>query len=700
MGAVNFSLDIELVKMLKKHLPLNIFVETGTFKGDTLDKVKNIFKEIYSVELSKEYYEESLSRFDKNKNIHLYLNSSEKFLKELRPNLKNQSVLYWLDAHWCVADKTAGEKSQCPLLEELKSIHTLNQKSVIIIDDARLFISTPPKPHEISQWPDFDSVLNSLKKCSSLHQILILSDTILFYPPQIKKLVYEYAHSYSLDLLSVFDKSRDYEILLKQLNEKDIEISSLSRVLQEREEVILMLDNGIKEKESIISAKTGEISRKEEQIIGTDAKFKEKEKEIILLKDKLEESENKIESLDKLLKENEKIILFMNTEVIEEGKTIFTLSRDLVSKEEIISDLSEQLFQKEKEITRLSNGLTILKKRLSTPLWGIITLFQHHFPSIWEFIYNKVEDYKRKRKIKILPNHRKLKFFEPRLGKLYHHSPKPLKIPKSYFRNKTSSDKLKISIVTPSYNQGHYIKKTIESVLSQGYGNYEYIIQDNCSNDSTNSVLGDINESKLKFIIEKDSGQANAINRGFSKCSGDVMAWINSDDVYLPGTFDYIINYFYKHPEVDVVYGHRVLIDDNGNETGRWILPPHNKKALYYADFIPQETLFWRRNVWEKIGGKLDESYSFALDWDLLLRFQEAGAKIARLPRFLAAFRIHSLQKTSAQISSLGEEEMFRIRKKYLNKEVDYQEIRKNILYYLIYSEFLNKFYSIKLIRY
>ena len=135
------------------------------------------------------------------------------------------------------------------------------------------------------------------------------------------------------------------------------------------------------------------------------------------------------------------------------------------------------------------------------------------------------------------------------------------------------------------------------------------------------------------------------------------MAWINSDDFYLPGTFAFVADFFARHPEVDVIYGHRLLVDETSREIGRWFLPKHNDEVLRLNDFVPQETMFWRRRIWNKVGG-LDPSFQFAMDWDLLLRFEEAGAQIVRVPYFLACFRIHSAQKTSSSLHNTGQREI------------------------------------------
>jgi hypothetical protein len=145
-----------------------------------------------------------------------------------------------------------------------------------------------------------------------------------------------------------------------------------------------------------------------------------------------------------------------------------------------------------------------------------------------------------------------------------------------------------------------------------------------------------------------------------------------------------VAEYFARHPAVDVIYGHRILIDEEDRQIGRWVLPAHSDKVLSWADFVPQETLFWRRRIWVKAGGKVDESFRFAMDWDLLLRFREAGARFERVPRFLGAFRIHGRQKTSSAIGDVGMQEMDRLRERVLGRVPGHGEIRKALAPYLV----------------
>lgn len=289
---------------------------------------------------------------------------------------------------------------------------------------------------------------------------------------------------------------------------------------------------------------------------------------------------------------------------------------------------------------------------------------------------------------------------KPKLGQLYQYSPRIMHIPFHYHRLPKITKWPSISLVTPAFRHGDFIETTIKSILDQQYPCLEYVIKDGGSTDNTINILHSYEDKLTYWESTKDTGQSNAINVGFTHTSGDIMAYLNSDDLLLPGSLHYVAHYFENHPEVDLVYGHRILIDENNLEIGRWVIPPHQDKVLPWADYIPQETLFWRRELWEKVGGKIDESFQFAMDWDLLLRFKKIGAKFVRLPRFLGAFRIHPSQKTSAAISDIGVKEMQRLRERELGKEVTYQEINQNIQQYLRIHQCLHVLYTMNLIRY
>lgn len=252
----------------------------------------------------------------------------------------------------------------------------------------------------------------------------------------------------------------------------------------------------------------------------------------------------------------------------------------------------------------------------------------------------------------------------------------------------------KLSIVTPSYQQARYLGQTMRSVLDEQPGsNCQYVVQDGGSTDGSADLIKQQAARLHAWTSAPDQGQADAIAQGFAQTSGgpdDVMGWINSDDYYLPGALAYVCGYFAQHPEVDVVYGHRIVVDESSREIARWFLPQHDPEVLRLNDFVPQETLFWRRRVWNKVGG-LDTSFHFAIDWDLLLRLQAIGANIVRIPYFLACFRSHAAQKTSAVMHSTGQQEITLLRERTHGRAFPAHEIENHplLISYLRRSAFI-----------
>ena len=228
------------------------------------------------------------------------------------------------------------------------------------------------------------------------------------------------------------------------------------------------------------------------------------------------------------------------------------------------------------------------------------------------------------------------------------------------------------------------------------YPSLEYVVQDGGSTDETRSILERYSSHLHYWESAADAGQAQAINRGFAHTSGEIMAWLNSDDILLPGSLQFVGSFFSKHPEVDAIYGHRLLIDSNDAEVGRWVLPPHQNNVLVWADYVPQESLFWRRRVWDRVGAALDESFDFAMDWDLLLRFRRTGVRFVRVPRFLAAFRVHPQQKTSAQFLNVGRKEMDLLRAREHGRSVSEDEIDRHVGPYLRRHLFYHALYRLR----
>ncbi len=178
------------------------------------------------------------------------------------------------------------------------------------------------------------------------------------------------------------------------------------------------------------------------------------------------------------------------------------------------------------------------------------------------------------------------------------------------------------------------------------------------------------------------------------------MAWLNSDDQLLPGTLARIAAYMKKNPSIDAVYGHRIIVDEQGMDIGRWILAPHNNRVMSYADFIPQETLFWRRSIWERVGGKLDESFQFAMDWDMLLRFRDAGAIFVRMPNFIGLFRVHDAQKTSAEFNTVGVAESQKLLERTFGYQPEFSKIILGTVWYLFKTRTLELMWKAGMVRY
>ena len=204
----------------------------------------------------------------------------------------------------------------------------------------------------------------------------------------------------------------------------------------------------------------------------------------------------------------------------------------------------------------------------------------------------------------------------------------------------------KISIVTPSFNQGDYLEETLRSVLEQDYPNLEYIVMDGGSTDGSVDIIRKYADRISHWKSAKDEGQADAIRSGFARATGGILGWLNSDDTLARGTLSKVGEYFAAHSGVDLVYGDLNLVDMNGKllYTARPLL--RLGILVYENSFIPQQAMYWRRSLYERVGG-VDPSLCFAMDFDLVVRFLLEGASVRKLPGVLANYRWHPAAKSS-----------------------------------------------------
>jgi len=190
--------------------------------------------------------------------------------------------------------------------------------------------------------------------------------------------------------------------------------------------------------------------------------------------------------------------------------------------------------------------------------------------------------------------------------------------------NVPSKDWPRITVVTPSYNQGRFLEQTITSVLDQDYPNLEYIIMDGGSDDTSISIIRKYADRLSHWESGKDQGQAHAINKGFARATGDILCWINSDDWYLPGAF-YSAAIEFRQQDVNFVYGGCLLRREKSAHDYFVRMPQALHKVstdLRVFDFIDQPSSFWSRRVWEAVG-PLDESLRYAFDWDFFIRVSQ-----------------------------------------------------------------------------
>ena len=459
------------------------------------------------------------------------------------------------------------------------------------------------------------------------------------------------------------DKDKEIEELKSEADTKDTEIAALKVTCDDREAIVVRLDAGLKahlvaaaeweRRQSVWESERAALTSKLEMlaklpsdpttwaqmvhhkdvhIVNIENTVKAREEEIDILRQSIANyaggyaATEQAKHFGRLLAEKEAMIQQLHGICVE--------------RQAVINELAAESTRATSKIRRLWVALSGgFRQNLSQPL------------ARWAF-RKVVEDY------------------WMQIGVLRQYEPRPIVWDRGLQRVAVADEALpKVGVVTPSYGQPAFLESTIVSILNQDYPRLLYVVQDGGSKDESPQIIARY-ESRLRhWASEEDKGQADAVRKGFKHIEpelgpDDIMAWFNSDDLVAPRALRFVAAYFAAHPEVDAVYGHRIIIDDQDREIGRWIMPRHEADSIEWIDYVPQETLYWRKRAWDLAGG-IDPSFQFALDWDFLSRLRQAGMRIVRLPYFLGCFRVHARQKTSQAIHTTGADEMRRIRTRF-----------------------------------
>jgi glycosyltransferase involved in cell wall biosynthesis len=219
-----------------------------------------------------------------------------------------------------------------------------------------------------------------------------------------------------------------------------------------------------------------------------------------------------------------------------------------------------------------------------------------------------------------------------------------------------------VTVVTPSFNQGGFIRETIESVLSQNYASIEYLIIDGASTDNTLGVLKTYAD-RLFWLSEPDQGQADAVNKGFRRAKGEIFGWLNSDDTYQPGAIRKVVEFFQTNPDISMVYGEGYNVDAQGKFIERHPTEEFDYQRLAETCFISQPTVFLRRHVFEEVG-PLDTSLHYCLDYEYWMRVGKRF-RIGYMPEVIATTRFHGAAKTVAKRKEAQQEVISIVQRHY-----------------------------------
>jgi glycosyltransferase involved in cell wall biosynthesis len=249
---------------------------------------------------------------------------------------------------------------------------------------------------------------------------------------------------------------------------------------------------------------------------------------------------------------------------------------------------------------------------------------------------------------------------------------------------------MKISIITPSYNQGKYIEEAIKSIADQGYSNFEHIIIDGGSTDETVEVMKKF--PHLNWVSESDEGQSDALNKGFRKATGDIIGWLNADDAYTPGTFARVLKEF-QNKDIDAIYSNVIFTEADGRIRSKLKLHKPVKWLSLFHCFIPSTTFFFRRSILDA-GIFIDKKMHITMDKDFFANIFHKGYKMKYINDYFARFRWHDSNKSldTPEIKKIRYNEGFIIFNRYAGKSMFIRNVKiyeLTLKALLVYRKFL-----------
>lgn len=658
-----------LVVALQKRFQIENFVETGTYLGETTQWASNIFNKVHSLEASPKYFKISSDKLKNFQNITLHFGISTDVLPNILKNLNGPSF-FWLDAHWSGGDTFRGN-SECPLIQEIKLINSYFDDKFIFIDDAHMFLSLPPPPHNPNDWPKIDEVVFELQTSSTKNYILIYDDVIISAPYYAKGLIEYYHRNLTIeDLLKTIEtekfatsfntlyvigahKFQEYHILTETFPSlKNIYLFEPLPHLQQFLKELQLHDPRIKVFPYAIanydSTNTFFITDNDGQ--SSSLINMKKHKEIFPHVKVISAIEVKVRKLETVIRENSlelPDILYLDTQ----GAEFLILSSIPI---EILKNIkiiytecsTEEIYDGSKHLNEIIKFLE--------PIFQFINFYPlaQNYPTHGDALFYNRNFLK---KFNLIPNQQD-NFFNP------------IDSSKMTLGNEKLVDKFEsnkreplVTIFIPVYNREKYLAETLDSILNQTYKNFEIIIADDGSNDGTLSIAEKYAQidSRIKVFSFPHRGEVYTRNEAILKSNPNTKYFMNhdSDDISLPNKLAKLVRYLEEHPEIAIVGCFAEYFDDAGNYLGKPRIeyePKKIRETFGLVNSMINSASLIRKEVFEKIGYYRPE-YASTDDYDFFARALIAGFELANLPEVLHKIRLHPnpISSQKAQIQQI-----------------------------------------------